>query len=704
MPDAIIQYYVAPGGNDDAPGSLEAPFGTIARARDAVRERIARGMTSDVTVYLRGGTYELSNTLAFDDRDSGKNGFRVAYRNAPGERPIIVGGVVLTGWEKQGDAVWTTKVPAGATFDTLYADDRRIHKARLPAMGYYETGEADEGKEREGVRFLEGDIPPDARLDGAQAFVWPGRGEWNWFSETKPVRELDRDSRMLLFESPASWGIDRGSRYYLQGSIDFLRAPGQFHLDRSAGVVYYWPEDGADPNGQAVCAPRLTRLVELKGRDDVNPLTDFELSGLTLACTDGFREYRMQEANAEQEVHREALIYVDAAEHIRISGCAVRQSGTSGIFLDRRARDITIERNRIANVGYVGIYAAGYAPGEGLFLSAEASYTNRGHRIAHNRITNGGQLIGHGCGILLYQSGDNVIERNEISRMPRYGISLKGLRYGTMPKALYGVPVTWDNHYDFLHTRDNRIVGNDISNVMEDSQDGGMIEAWGPGKGNVIHGNRLHHSGIHFSFGFGIYLDDASDGFTVTGNQLDHLYSTGKGKLWMAIFSKGIGNRIAGNLLVDNPMAISAIGTQEMVGDANKLVVAEGNIVCNSGAYLYYFANWEPERMASSDRNLIWRSGEPTLIAGEIPPIVPVREDQLELGEYVLQLGEYDWATWRSLLGGRFDAASLNADPLFRDAANGDYRLRPESPAYALGWNDIDDRVIGPEDDEVRED
>src|SRR5690606_15348632 len=142
-------------------------------------------------------------------------------------------------------------------------------------------------------------------------------------------------------------------------------------------------------------------------------------------------------------------------------------------------------------------------------------------------IKHGGELIGHGCGILLYQSGNNEIANNLIADMPRYGISMKGLRHKEMPSELYGIPVIWDNHGDFLHSRNNRIAFNDISNVMTDSQDGGLIEVWGVGRGNIIHGNYLHNSGIHFSFGFGIYLDDAADDFTVTNNVISNLYSTG---------------------------------------------------------------------------------------------------------------------------------------------------------------------------------
>lgn len=685
-------YYVATNGSDDHRGTAEAPFHTLQRAQLEVRKKIENGMSEDVMVYVRGGLYELESALRFNDKDSGKDGFEVRYCSFPGEEAALVGGKRITNWIPFKEGIWQAHVDKGMSFYTLYADGARVKQARLPAAGYYQTdglqANSDERLKQRGIRIRAEDMPLHSSLAGTQVYVWPGEGEWNWFSETKPVASFDPENRYVQFESPTTWPVEAGSRYFLQGSLDFLQSPGQFHLDSSAGIVYYWPEIGADhPNEQTILAPTVQRLLDINGLNHLQPVRSLCISGFSLACTDFSREYRMMDDNVEQPEHREGLIYINHAEHIRIEGNKLKHSGSCGIYLDHYSKHITIDSNDIRNVGYIGISLNGFAPGAGPFDSPAHSYTNAYNHITNNRIQHGGELVGHGCGILLYQSGDNEISNNYIADMPRYGISMKGLRHKVMPAELYGIAVTWNNHWDFLHTRNNRVACNDISFVMTDSQDGGLIEAWGTGRGNVIHSNHLHDSGIHFSFGFGIYLDDAADDFTVTNNVIRNLFSTGDGKLWMLIFSKGIGNRIRNNLLVSNPDAIAAIGSQEMAGEENKHIAIACNIIYNSG-YLYYFVNYSEERFAAANRSLYWRNGEPCKVAGNLP--------LASSGQDRLGRKEYDWEQWRLLANGKYDGETLITEPLFMNANEADYRLHPKSPAYSLGWTDIEFANIGP--------
>ena len=90
---AAADFVVAPNGNDANPRTVEEPFATISRARDAVRAKIATGLKRPLIVQIRGGTYRITKPIVFGAADSGTPMNPITYTAAPGERPVISGGV-----------------------------------------------------------------------------------------------------------------------------------------------------------------------------------------------------------------------------------------------------------------------------------------------------------------------------------------------------------------------------------------------------------------------------------------------------------------------------------------------------------------------------------------------------------------------------------------------------------------------------------
>ena len=56
----------------------------------------------------------------------------------------------------------------------------------------------------------------------------------------------------------------------------------------------------------------------------------------------------------------------------------------------------------------------------------------------------------------------------------------------------------------------------------------------------------------------------------------------------------------------------------------------------------------------------------------------------------------FDGGTWKEWQKRGKDVNSVYADPLFVDPDRGDFRLKPESPAWALGFRPIDMTRVGP--------
>ena len=98
--------YVAVSGDDaTGDGSADRPFATIQKAKDAVR---ALDKTQgDIVVKIGDGVYELSQTLVFDERDSGADRCTIYYEAAGDTKPVISGGRrVRSAWEKATDVTW----------------------------------------------------------------------------------------------------------------------------------------------------------------------------------------------------------------------------------------------------------------------------------------------------------------------------------------------------------------------------------------------------------------------------------------------------------------------------------------------------------------------------------------------------------------------------------------------------------------------
>ncbi len=86
-------------------GSQSAAFSSLAGARDAIRALSSEQRAQDITVWLRGGTYSLSETLVLNRQDGGVGESMVHYRAYPNETPIISSGKAVTGWHKLETAV-----------------------------------------------------------------------------------------------------------------------------------------------------------------------------------------------------------------------------------------------------------------------------------------------------------------------------------------------------------------------------------------------------------------------------------------------------------------------------------------------------------------------------------------------------------------------------------------------------------------------
>jgi len=188
---------------------------------------------------------------------------------------------------------------------------------------------------------------------------------------------------------------------------------------------------------------------------------------------------------------------------------------------------------------------------------------------------------------------------------------------------------------------------------------------------NIIIRNNLIHDCFspkmgHGSPSFGIYLGCETRDTKVENNVV---YRTLGGQL---IWYKNRNNIIENNIFVDGERAQIYYSNQADLRHEN--IRFRRNIICytNPDATLF-FVNRVGSMPEESDYNVIFHAGGKELVNEGIPDASSFEEWQ--------QLG--------------FDRHSMIVDPLFLDAANDNYSIKPDSPAFKLGFKPIDISRVG---------
>ncbi|MFC2112863.1 hypothetical protein ACFLTA_06295, partial [Bacteroidota bacterium] len=188
-----ITFYVSPQGNDSWTGeSIDKPFASIQRARDVIREMKGKtGLTNPVTVYIRGGLYELPETLVFKPEDSGTRTCPIQYIAYQDEKPVISGGKKITGkWEKYKGDIKVLTIDAAKDgnwhFRQLFLNGERLTRARFPNEGFYVIDETAEDLGRDAFKFREKDFKKWGNLNDVEVVLYH-----YWNESRLLISELD---------------------------------------------------------------------------------------------------------------------------------------------------------------------------------------------------------------------------------------------------------------------------------------------------------------------------------------------------------------------------------------------------------------------------------------------------------------------------------------------------------------------------------
>ncbi len=393
---ASATFYVATSGNDTNPGTVEKPFATLERARAAVRQfKTHTHPKSKIEVFVRAGTYELTQTFKLANEDSGTEQAPVVYRAYPNEKALLIGGKRITGFAPYKGNILKANVGAqGFTnyFRQLFLDGKRMTLARYP--------NADPVDPNGGFAYVDGVLPKDSekykekpeyparqihyKPSDARSWAHPEQAEviffpWhNWLNISVPIASVDKEQRFILLArdtktsagafSPS--GIRPGDRYYVRNLIEELDSPGEWWLDREAHTLYFWP-----PKPIAnldVYAPTTEDLIEAGSK-----AAWITIRGFTMECCDRY------------------AVALRGAQNCLVAGNTIRNTaggrirGGGGVLVDG-GTNCGVVGNDIYDVGDIGITLRG---------GDTKTLTPGGHYADNNYVHHIGVLNGHGNGI-----------------------------------------------------------------------------------------------------------------------------------------------------------------------------------------------------------------------------------------------------------------------------------------------------------------
>jgi hypothetical protein len=514
---AAVEVHVAPGGDDANPGDAARPVASLTRAREAVRQAVAAGLTRDVTVVLAAGTYELPATLEFGPGDGGTAEHAVTYAAAPGAAPVLSGGRRLAGWQRGAGPLWTTLVPevrAGTWyFHQLWVNGRRAPRARTPNEDAPQPCVSLQGASLSAdlsahtYTFAPGQLAAWKNLGDVEAIVF---GEWEItrkrFAAVDPATGVAQMAGPHGEPHPAMLP-KAGLWAYLENAGEFLDVPGEWYLDRQTGVLSYWPRAGEDMTTAVVVAPRLTRLIVVRGTPET-PVRNLHFQGLEVAYSDwamppgGYlgvqaTHFTTGGGFSESGWNRiDAAVTWDGAEQCSFSDGVLRHLGGAGLALNTRCRGSRVEGNLVTDISANGINAGG---------PHEVADVPQDTRIANNHVYACGLGYAGAVGIWVGLAQRTEVSHNLVHDLPYTGISV-GWQWDPQPSA----------------ARENTIAFNHIHHVMTRLGDGGGIYTLGLQPGSLIRGNHIHDvqrsAYAQASPNNGIFFDQGSTGFRVEDN------------------------------------------------------------------------------------------------------------------------------------------------------------------------------------------
>ena len=409
-------------------------------------------------------------------------------------------------------------------------------------------------------------------------------------------------------------------------------------------------------------------------------------------------------------------IFVNNSKNVAIIECKVHNTGADGIRFEEDGGSEVLTDNcfvggcLLEKTGVMGLAFWSHKRCNESHCD-EPSDPILGHTIIHNKVRRCGEAFPWGGGALFNSIRNTLVGNNDISETTRYGV-----------------------YFRRSYSTGNRIERNDIWDVIRSSGDVGGITIWHGGGDNLIYNNLVHDVTTrldHLSKNIGpqgIYVDDQSHDTTVAANAVYGITTSPASPTvgTANLILRGTENLIQNNIFVTT----GTNGVRDHVWtDAAECNEMKKNIFFDDGwsfdpsrPALFHHrgpATLGPDLACASNpafdcdrggfftrqarftvlnKNLYWHGLDAGTCTNSercdaCTSCLGCDVDAMHTIQFSNPACERSYCEWKTEFG--YDADSLYADPLFEDLQAGDLSLQPGSPAYALGFQDIDFDDVG---------
>ncbi|NLY00940.1 MAG: right-handed parallel beta-helix repeat-containing protein [Rhodopirellula sp.] len=519
---SAADFHVSPGGSDENPATASAPVKSLEKACDLARAARKAKPEEPIRILLHPGIYMVRKTVEFTKDDSGTESAPLTIEawedpKSPNDWPQLVGGVVVSGWQKSdlnqkalssaGRQVFEADLkPLGidGKFRQIYLNGERQIWARYPnydaALPYsggwaYVDGERMpmytdvEGERTDMLVIRAKDLRNWSRPADGEVCIFP---RYNWWNRIEKIQGFDPATRTITLAKKMQYAARPEDRYAVFGMKEELDAPGEWYQDVEGQKLYFLPPR---PLQDAVVAvPTVDTILNFESVSNVI------VRGLECTCAEA-RAVRL--SNCERVAIEKSLIH----DLGYFSGAGVSIHG---------GRNCTVRGCDLWNLGGHGVE---------VYAGDKVKMEKCDHVVDNCYIHHVGQFNRHGIGLMLGSCGV-ILSHNLIHDMPRCGVFYGGV----------------------LNTLEyNRIRHCNLE--MEDTgctYGGGWTGGWTTIRYNHCTDSiGFNNHGKFFVFAWGIYLDESGCGFDVYGNIVErcqvgamHLHNARENHIYNNVFAE----------------------------------------------------------------------------------------------------------------------------------------------------------------------